>query len=380
MTGAAPPALVTGAGVVGPCGRGTAALWHSLISGGSNRRPIAHFDSPGYTAGLVPGEESRAGGPERLLELLVVAAGDALADAGLAGEPEVTLVVGTTDCGGNSLAAERSGGDGTGDRRARHPGWTAEVAAERLGLRGEAIAVAAASASGGSALEVGRDLLAAGEARAVLVAGADCVTEGAFQGLRSLRALSAGGCRPFSAERGGIGVAEGAAALVLQPPGGGATARYGRLLGCGSSNLASSLAVSDAAGIAAAVEVGLADAGIEPAQVGTVNAHGPGTRRGDPIEIEALRAVFGERLAEVAIVSSKGSLWHWQGAAGVVEALACLLCHHEGTLAPTHGAAPVDELWQDLDIVLEPRPMATGASLSISGGLGGINTAAVLAG
>ena len=78
-------------------------------------------------------------------------------------------------------------------------------------------------------------------------------------------------------------------------------------------------------------------------------------------------------------LGSKGTLWHWQGAAGLVEALACLLCHEAGTLAPTHGAAPVDALWEDLDIVLEPRPMEAKASLSISGGLGGINTAAVLA-
>lgn len=363
MTGSPPPALVTGAGVIGPCGRGTAALWRSLMDGDSNRRRITHFEAPDLTVGLVPGEEGRAGDPGRLLELLVAAAGDALSEAGFDGEPEVTLVVGTTDCDGGRL-----------------PGWTAEEAAERLCLRGEAITVASASASGGAALEVGRDLLAAGEAQAVLVAGADRVTESAFHGLRSLRTLSAGGCRPFSAERGGIGVAEGAAALVLQSQDGQATARRGRLLGCGSSNLAGNLAVSEAAGIAAAVEAGLADAGLGPAGVGTVNAHGPGTVRGDAIEIEALRAVFGERLAEVAIVSSKGALWHWQGAAGVVETIACLLCHGEGMLAPTHGATPVDPRWEDLDVVLEPRSLPTGASLSISCGLGGINTATVVAG
>ncbi len=383
MATAAPaaPALVSGVGVVGPCGRGPEALWRSLLGGEANRQPIAHFEthgSPISTAGLVPGEESEAGNPGRLLDLATAAVGDALLDAGLAGEPGVALVIGTTDCGGNALAAERA----PADPRARFSGWLAEAVAERLGLGGEAITIGSASASGGSALCVARDLLAAGEADRAVAAGADCVTESAFQGLRSLRALSAEGCRPFSAERAGIGIAEGAAALVLEAPGrpdAPQAGRRGRLLGCGASNRAGQLAVSDAAGIADALEAALADAGLEPDAIGTVNAHGPGTRRGDVTEIEALRAAFGERLADVALLSTKGVLWHWQGAAGVVEALACLLSHTRGTVTPTHGAAPTDPRWDDLDIVLEPRPLGPGASASISCGLGGINTAAVLA-
>lgn len=383
-----PAASITGLGVLGPCGRGPEALWRSLLSGESNRRRIAHFetfDSPLATVGLVPGEESRAGDPERVLELVVAAAGDALADAGLGAETEVALVVGTTDCGGNALAAARRPGDGraaAADPRARFSGWLAEAAAERLGLGGEAVTVGSASASGGSALCLARDLLAAGEAEVVVAAGADAVTESAFQGLRSLRTLGVDGCRPFNAERSGIGIAEGAAALVLERPGrpgGNGRPPRARLLGCGSDNRADGLAVSDVAGIAAAIEAALADAGLDPAAVGTVNAHGPGTRRGDVAEIEALRVVFGDRLSDLSLVSVKGALWHWQGAAGVVEALACVLSHSRATVPPTHGAAPVDSRWRDLDIVLEPRAIGPGASVSVSCGLGGINTVAVLA-
>ncbi len=355
-------AFVTGLGVLGPCGRGTEALWRSLLSGSSNRRKIAHFETHGSAAaraGLVPGEEGRAGDPERLLELTLAAAGDALADAGLAGAREAALVVGTTDADACGLA---------------------ERAAERLSLRGEAIVVGAASASGGSALCVARDMLAAGDAETVVAVGADRVTQSAFHGLRALRTLSAEGCRPFSAERRGIAVSEGAAAMVLQGEGqsGASSPPQARLRGCGSSNATDSLAVSGVAGIAGALEAALADARLDRDEVDLVNAHGPGTRQGDVVEVEALRSVFGEGLPGVALVSTKGVLWHWQGAAGIVEALACVLSIAKGTVTPTHGAAPLDQAWHDLDLVLEPRRAHPRVAVSISCGLGGINTAAVL--
>lgn len=307
----------------------------------------------------MPGDEDRAGDPERLLELTVAAAGDALADAGVDGTTDAALVIGTTDAGAAGLA---------------------ERAAERLGLGGEAIVVGAASASGGSALCVARDMLAVGEAGTVVAVGADRVTPSAFQGLRSLRALSAEGCRPFSAERRGIGISEGAAAMVLQSEEGDEARRPPRawLRGCGSSNATDSLAVPEPAGIAGALAAALADARLDPAAVDLLNAHGPGTRQGDAVEVEALRAVFGAALAGVAVVSTKGVLWHWQGAAGVVEALACVLSLAEGTVTPTHGASPLDPAWGDLDLVLEPRRTPARVAASISCGLGGINTAAVL--
>jgi 3-oxoacyl-[acyl-carrier-protein] synthase II len=355
---------IVGMGVVGPCGRGPEALWLSLLNGHSNRRPISHFETYGSataTVGLVPGEEERAGKPDRLTELLTAAVGDALA-ATTEDRSRIALVVGTTDAGDPRRGGVR----------------TAEEAAERLELGGEAIAIGTASAAGGSVLCVARELLLAGEVQTVVAAGVDRVTATAFHGLRSLRTLSSEGCRPFSADRAGIAIAEGAAALVLTAPREEGSRRGPRLLGCGSNNRAGQLTLPEVGGIAAALEAALADAGLAPEDVAMVNAHGPGTRRGDAIEIEALRMVFGARLPEIALVSTKGVLWHWQGAAGLVEAIACVLAHARGTVPPTHGAAPVDPAWADLDVVLEPRPLGRGVSVSISCGLDGINTAAVL--
>jgi 3-oxoacyl-[acyl-carrier-protein] synthase II len=380
-------ALITGAGVIGPCGRGLPALWRSLCTGESNRCVIEHFDtygSPIRRAGLVPGEEQWAGEPDRLLDLLLVAVGDALCDAGLSDRRAVALIVATTDAGGNALAWGEAGAGAApeSDLRAAFAGLLAQRVGERLGLQDTKLTVSTASASGGSALCVARDLLAAGDAQIVVVAAGDVVTQSAFHGLKSLRTLSVQGCRPFSSERGGIGISEGAVALVLERYAhGGARAHdaLALLLGCGASNEASNLATPSAAGIARAVAEALADARLELDDVDLINAHGSGTRVGDIAEIQALRSVFHDGLKDIALVGTKGALWHWQGAAGLLEALACALSLEKGTITPTHGAEPLDGAWQDLDIVLETRVAEMRRALSISSGLDGVNTAAVLA-
>jgi 3-oxoacyl-(acyl-carrier-protein) synthase len=376
--------LVTGLGVIGCCGRGPRSLWRSLLTGQANHSRIRHFDTYGSrtsSAGLVPGEEDQAGDPNRLLHLLVTAAREALIDAGLDGERDAALVVGTTNAGEATVTSPRTAAAEAERPQPAFTGWLAHHAAVQLGLTGEALTVSTASASGGSALCVAQDLIAAGEARAVVVAGVDCVTESAFHGLRSLRTLSPGGCRPFSAERSGIGISEGAAGLVLEAADGRRkpTRVYALLAGCGASNETSQLTVSDARGIARALERALADAQLDADEIDLVNAHAPGTRAGDAVEVKALRSVFGEALDRVALVSTKGVLWHWQGAAGMVEALACILSLSKKTITPTHGAEPLDPAWDDLDIVLKSRPSGPCTALSVSCGLGGINTAAVFA-
>lgn len=377
------PAVVTGIGVVGPCGRGADALWRSLMTGAANRRAITHFQthgSPLAKAGLVPGEEHRAGAPNRVLELLVAAAGEALTDAEGEDRVDVALVAATTDAGGNALAAGLLTDARSPPQQpaAAFGGWLAARAAERLGLRGEALTISTASASGGCALCMALDLLASGHARTVLVAGADCVTESAFYGLRSLRTLSAEGCRPFNAQRRGIGISEGAAALVLEAGLAGSRRRaYAQLAGCAISNATSHLVSPSAHGIAHALSTALAAAQLDPSAVELINAHGSGTRAGDCAEVEALRSLFGEGIGAVAVMSAKGALGHWQGAAGVVEALACVLSLSRRMITPAHGAEPIDAAWSDLDIVLAPRPAELRTAVSISSGLGGVNTAAV---
>nr|WP_232542303.1 beta-ketoacyl synthase N-terminal-like domain-containing protein [Nocardia bovistercoris] len=314
-------------------------------------------------------------------------------------------------------------------------GDLAAACARRVGLGGEAITVASASAAGAAAIGIARDLIATGAAPSVIAGGADAVTDMAFLGLNALRTLGPEGCRPFSSRRRGIGLSEGAAVLRLErhagrspEAGGGESPEVnggglpeaaggglpqvngdGRprviggespvsaaggppvstggesqavvLAGCGLTNATTHLAAPGADGIELAVRLALADAGLGPEDVDFVNAHGPGTRRGDDAEIAALRAVFGARLSSVPVNSLKGVLWHLQGGAGAVEALACALSLIHGAVTPTWGSDPVDPAYADLDLVggTVPRPVpGLRTALTISCGLGGMNTALVL--
>ncbi|WP_445397698.1 beta-ketoacyl synthase N-terminal-like domain-containing protein [Streptomyces sp. LE64] len=370
MSGTRAEVAVTGLGVCSPGGVGVPALWEALATGEAHRPPVTAFDATGATlkaAGRVPGH-SGGDGVWRALDLAETAVREALDGID---RQRVALVLGTTDPG---VVPPRPGYF-TGD--------LAGACAERTGLGGEALTIANASASGAAAIAVARDLVALGEAPAVVVGGADAVTDLAFLGLNSLRTLGPEGCRPFSTQRRGIGVSEGAAVLRLEPfhgTGPGGTAPLAVLAGCGLTNATGHLAAPGADGIELAIRLALADARLSPEDVDFVNTHGPGTRRGDTAEIAALRAVFGPRLSEIPVNSVKGVLWHLQGGAGAVEAMACVLSLVHEAVTPTWGAEPVDPICADLDLVLEnaPRPLpGLRTALSVSCGLGGMNTALV---
>ncbi|QBJ98198.1 beta-ketoacyl synthase [Rhodococcus sp. ABRD24] len=365
---------ITGLGACSPGGIGVPALWEALSRGESHRPHITEFDVAGATvrcAGRVPGHAVEVNG-WRVLDLAETAVRESI--AGMDGSllERTALVLGTTDPGVVPPRAGHLAGD------------LAAACAERVGLGGEAITVASASAAGATAIGVARDLIASGAASAVVAGGADAVTDMAFLGLNSLRTLGPEGCKPFSSQRRGIGLSEGAAVLRLEPldvSRGGSESPKAVLAGCGLTNATGHLAAPGSDGIELSVRLALADAGLVPEDIDFVNTHGPGTRRGDDAEIAALRAVFGSRLGSIPINSVKGVLWHLQGGAGSVEALACVLSLAHQTITPTWGAEPVDPSYSDLDLVVgtTPRPVrGLRTAVTISCGLGGMNTALVI--
>ncbi|SCG59261.1 beta-ketoacyl synthase N-terminal-like domain-containing protein [Micromonospora halophytica] len=367
---------VVGMGAVGPAGRGVPALWAGLLSERAYRLPMPYEPARGHRLGAVPGASpADVVAPDRLLELVLVAAQECLSGRHPDRRSGVTLVVGTTDTGGNALGhALRA----QGDDAAALAGWIADRAAEQLGL-GAAATVGSASASGAVALGYARDLLLADEAEEVLVVGADTVSRSAFHGLAALRTLGVDGCRPFHANRRGIALSEAAAACLLRrpTPEAGDTV-LGRLAGYGASSWTTHMAAPESAGIELALRRALAAAALTPSDVSFVNAHGPGTKLGDVAEMRALADVFGDRVRTLPINSVKGLLWHCQGAAGIIESLACLLSLRHGTLTATTGAEPLDPEWEGYDIVTEQREVADARSaISVSCGLGGVNTALV---
>ncbi|MEU8053867.1 beta-ketoacyl synthase N-terminal-like domain-containing protein [Micromonospora haikouensis] len=366
---------VVGMGVVAPTGHGVSALWDGLLAERAHRLPMPYDAARGHRAGAVAGASAaEVVAPDRLLDLVCLAAGEALDGLDPGRRAGVTLVVGTTDTGGNALGHALAG---AGDDRAALAGWVAERAAEKLGL-GAAVTVGSASASGAVALGYARDLLLAGDAEEALVVGADTVSKSAFHGLAALRTLGVDGCQPFHEARRGIALSEAAAACLLRRPSPGDDAVLGRLAGYGASSFTTHMAAPESAGIELALRRALAAASLAPGDVSFVNAHGPGTKLGDVAEMRALADVFGDRVRTLPINSVKGLLWHCQGAAGVIESLACLLSLRHGTLTPTTAAEPVDPQWREYDIVTKPRDLADARSaVSVSCGLGGVNTAVV---
>lgn len=373
-------AAITGAGVVAPTGADVSQFWEGLISGQAAFRPAEHFSTVGCAAPVIgyaavdwPYDPLR-----RLGQLVASAAEQALADGAVGDRSGVVLVFGTTSNGTGRIADP-----GAPQIDPPVAASMARAFSRRLGLHPASLCLSNASASGATVIGAASELLACGDAAQVLAVAADLVTPQAYFGLSSIRALSPAGCQPFSRGRRGIRPSEAAGALLLEAP--DSERRRGvrpraYVRGYGASGMADNPARPGAISIAKAVREALAEAAVPAAAVTYVNCHGPGTKVGDEAELDALRDVFGDRLPQVAINSSKPLLGHTQGAAGLVEALVTMLAVQHGCLPPTHGLVDVDSPWAELDVcAVRPRVADVQHALSISCGLGGLNTALLLA-
>lgn len=384
---------ITGLGLLTAAGRGADATEAALRAGRDGLGPLTRFGSP--RCGHLPVAEVR--GVEeapRTVALARPALADALASAGLAadalGALRVGLAVGCTV--GGMPETERALAALAREERAVSPDVWPEVwaghetgaitaaLAAAFGLRGPALTIANACASGAQALADGADLLAAGLADVVVAGGVDALCRLTLNGFASLLAVDPAGCRPFDASRGGMSLGEGAAFLVLEPLE-RARARGARplalLAGAGSTCDAyhPTRPEPEGRGAEAAMRAALAAAGLAPGAIDYVNAHGTGTPDNDRAEGRALRRLFGDALPPVS--STKRAFGHTLGAAGAIEAAVCVLALERGFLPGTPGfAAPDPEC--ALVPLAESRPGAPRACLSNSFGFGGANTALVL--
>lgn len=250
-----------------------------------------------------------------------------------------------------------------------------------LGWRGPSRVIVTACAGGTHAVGEAADLVASGRVDVAVAGGSQGpVTDVLLASYRNLRVLSPSGwVRPFDRRRDGFVFAEGAAALVLEPLD-AAQARgarmYAEVLGSGHTNDAASLVSPTGSGAVECITDALDDAGVDPADVAHVNAHGTGTLVNDLREAEALHQVFGTR--PPATSSIKRTLGHAAGAAGAFEAVAAALTVHTG-VAPSLGADVDPDPDLDLDLVAgPPRDVGHGIVLSTSFGLGGTNGALLL--
>jgi 3-oxoacyl-[acyl-carrier-protein] synthase II len=397
--------VVTGIGALTPVGLDAPSTWRALLAGTSGVGPITHFDAsalPTRIAGEVKGFEpvehlgpKRAHRTARFSQLAIVAAREAVADAGLEVGPDADrtgvtygcAVAGTPETERNQMALVADG------PKAVSPFYVAstipniaacEIAID-LGAHGPVNASSLACATGTYALMEARRLILADEADVVIAGGGDAgINLTMFAGLSNMGPLSernddpAGASRPFDSDRDGFVFGEGAVVVVVESAA-HAEARgaepYGRVAGGALTADAFHMSAPEPSGryAALAIEMALQRAGIAPEELGYVCAHGTGTRANDSSESKAIRAVLGEATDSVPVSSPKSMVGHLIGAAGSLAAMACLLAIRDGVVPPTINLDNPDPEC-DLDHVANvAREAPVRAAIANAFGFGGQN-------
>jgi 3-oxoacyl-[acyl-carrier-protein] synthase II len=374
--------VITGCGVVSPLGAGVSTFWDRLVAGRTAVGPISGFPaadlSPRAAAEVrAPREDD----PDRAGAFALRAAAEAMADAGFtAGLPARTGVALGTTLGGMRLF-EAWQSEGVASRLEAIPYFAPAVRVARtLGCRGPVATPQLACASSTHALALATDWVRAGRADVVLAGGTDLLCRFVVSGFNCLRA-TAPEARPFDAERRGLVLGEGAAVVVVESAE-HATRRgarvQARLLGVGAAADASHMTAPDreGRGAARAMQAALDDAGLAPAAVDFVSAHGTGTVYNDAMEAIALTRLFGAK--RVPVNSIKGAIGHTLGAAGAFEAVVCIGALAHGVIPPTAGLERVDPACADVDLVHgAARERRLAVALSTSSGFAGANAALV---
>jgi nodulation protein E len=387
--------VITGCGVISPLGRGRDATLDALRNARSGVRTITNVDNSSLScriAGEIPEEITEHRGHDRFTRLALIAADEAAAQAGDLGiAPErIGVLIGTglggcetQDANYRRLYAENGRIHPLGIPSAMYNAASAAVST-RLGAKGVAYSVVSACASSAHAIGLALQAIRSGQADAVFAGGSDApLTIGIIKAWEALRVLAIDNehpeeaCRPFSADRKGLVLAEGAAVFVLESLE-NAERRGAEILaevtGFGATSDAGHITDPSADGAARAMRLALADARMNT--VDYINAHGTGTRANDTTETAAIREVFG---ADVPPISSTKSMHgHAMGASGAIEIASSLLALRDGFLPPTINLRNPDPAC-DLDYTPnEPRPARVSAFLSNSFGFGGMNAVVAL--
>jgi 3-oxoacyl-[acyl-carrier-protein] synthase II len=396
--------VVTGLGLVSPIGNSVDEAWTALVAGRTGVGPITRFDASEFpvriaaevkdldVAGVVDAKAARR--MDRCTHLVLAAAREAERDAGLdvaAAGDRAGTAIGTALGGVGSFEQTVRQLEVRGPERLSPfaivqtlpnlPGGWVSI---ELGTRGPLLAESTACAASNMAIGDAVDAIRLGRADVMVCGGTEApVTPVAVAGFAAMRALStrnddpASASRPFDRGRDGFVIAEAAAVLVLEESE-HARARgarvYAEIAGYGVSSDANHVSDPDPVGAnaARAVAMALADAELEPKDVGYVNAHGTSTPAGDAAETRVLKLVFGDQLPFVS--STKGATGHTLGAAGAVEAVFTVLALHHGVLPPTINQSDPDP---DCDLDTLPntaRAEQVDVALSNSFGFGGHNS------
>lgn len=410
--------VITGMGAITPVGIGIEAYWKGLTEGVHGITKITRFDAtnlPVQITAEVKDFNATDFIPRKLakeMDLFMqygyVAAEEAMTDAGLKEDASgnypvpaerIGIVVGTAFAGLATIA-ETQDGISTGAHSKVSPRFVPKIigniAAAQIaiakGLRGPSLTVSTACSSGADAISTGIMLLNSGEADVVLCVGAEAATSPLnIMGLASAHALStrndspASASRPFDATRDGFVMGEGGGCIIIE------TEEHAKkrgvpihasIIGWANSTDGYHVTSPHPEGIGAifCMQRCLEKAGIEPEEVGYINAHGTSTPKGDIIETLAIRKLFGSHADHLAVSSTKGSTGHMMGAGGITETIACVKAIQTGILPPTLNLEQPDPEC-NLDYVPnQARAQKVNVAMSNAFGFGGQNSSILLKG
>ena len=402
--------VITGMGTINPLGHDVATTWRQTAVGQSGIGPITQFDAREYKtqfAGEVkefdPAElfgRKEARRMDRVTQFALAAAGQALAQAQLTVSDANRQRIGVMMGSGMGIMQPIIESQGVLQERGAGrvspffvPMMLADTPAAlisiQFGLCGPNLALFTACASGNNALGEAARQVRYGVADVMLAGGSEaCILPLAMAGFGVMGAISTRNdapmeaSRPFDKMRDGFVVSEGSAVLVLEALD-HALARgaaiYGELVGYGTSADAYhiSMPAEDGAGAAQAMRLALADAGLQPAAVDYINAHGTSTPLNDKSETTAIKQVFGDAAYTVPVSSTKSIHGHLLGATGALEAILCLQALQEGLIPPTINYQTPDP---DCDLDYVPDQARTAdlqVAMSNTFGLGGHNATLV---
>lgn len=393
---------VTGIGIVTALGNGRGVNSEGFRLGRSAFREVrgfdvsqqrariaAEIDLPGtLPATLLSARQERR--MDRAGRMLLWAAAEAWNHAGwTSGQSDLPVVLGTTS-GGMALGQDfyRAGSE-TPVRRRGQPSRMIHYQPQRqvldlmdaFGFQGPSKVIANACASGGNAVGEAFDWIRQGRAERVLTGGYDALSHLVFAGFDSLQALSPAGCRPFDARRDGLSLGEGAAVLALETfesAGRRGVPILAEIAGYAAATDRHHLTQPHPEGDAALATMtgACARAGITPADVGYINAHGTGTVLNDSSEAAAIRRWAGNRVTDIPVSSTKGNVGHLLGAAGAVEATVCVMALQGGWLPPGRPPETPDSACR-FPLVQGPTAHDFDYALSNSFGFGGANASLV---
>jgi len=406
--------VVTGMGALTPIGNTLGEYWDALLSGKSGAAPIKQFDASLFKThfaceiknfnveDFIDRKEARK--LDQFSQYAMVSATEAIADAGLMeSNPNLDRVgvIWGSGIGGLKTFQDEAenffGGDGTPRFNPFFiPKMIADIAAGHIsikyGLRGPNYVTVSACASATNAIIDAYNLIRLGKADAFVTGGSEAAVNqmgmGGFNGLKALSTRNDSpetASRPFDLDRDGFVLGEGAGALILEEYE-HAIKRgakiYAEVIGGGMSGDAYHMTAPHPEGLGArnTMIAALDDAQIDPTAIDYVNVHGTSTPLGDIAEVKAIQAVFGEHAYNLNISSTKSMTGHLLGAAGAIEAIACIMAVKHDIIPPTINHFSDDpELDPKLNFTFhQPQKRVVNVALSNTFGFGGHNTSVIV--